>query len=309
MYSKENLKLVLFGTPSFAVASFEKIAKNKFNIVAVVTAPDKPAGRGYLLQESEVKKWAKNHDLPILQPTNLKSESFQQELNSFQADLQIVIAFRMLPEKVWNNPPLGTFNLHASLLPQYRGAAPINWAIINGEKTTGVTTFFLKHEIDTGDIICQDSCEITEQDNFATLHDKLMEIGANLVLTSLNNILSGNLVLIHQSNTENHKIAPKLNKETGLIQWNLKAEQVHNLIRGLSPYPAAYTHFNGKQLKLFSSSLTSIPSSEIGKIERRNKNELYFHCSDFLLKINELQLEGKKRCLTQEFINGITHLI
>lgn len=309
MYSKENLRLVLYGTPGFAVASFEKVLQNNYNVVAVVTAPDKPAGRGYQLQESEVKKWAKSHHLPVLQPTNLKSDSFQQELDLYQADLQIVIAFRMLPEKVWNKPKLGTFNLHASLLPQYRGAAPINWAIINGEKTTGVTTFFLKHEIDTGDIIGQDSCQIEADDNFGTLHDKLMKLGADLVVKSLDNIINDSLTLITQSNVETVKNAPKLNKETGLINWNLKAEEIHNLVRGLSPYPTAYTHFNGKILKIYNTSLSQIPSSEPGKFERINKTELYCHCSDYLLKINELQLEGKKRSLTQDFINGISHLI
>lgn len=309
MYSKDNLKIILYGTPGFAVASFEKVWQNNFKIVAVVTAPDKPAGRGYQLQESEVKKWAKSHDLPILQPANLKSETFQQELDNYQADLQIVIAFRMLPEKVWNKPKLGTFNLHASLLPQYRGAAPINWAIINGEKSTGVTTFFLKHEIDTGDIIGQHSCEIEPDDNFGTLHDKLMNIGADLVVSSLDKIISNQLNLISQSNVESVKNAPKLSKETGLINWNMKAEQIHNLIRGLSPYPTAFTYFNEKILKIYCSEISEIPSTEPGKFQRINKNEFYCHCSDYLLKIKELQLEGKKRSLTQDFINGISHLI
>ncbi|MES2618654.1 MAG: methionyl-tRNA formyltransferase [Bacteroidota bacterium] len=302
MIDKANFKIVFFGTPEFAVTSLQAILENGFNVVAVVTAPDKPAGRGYELQQSAVKKFAVSKNLPVLQPTNLKADEFYNELKSYDANLQIVIAFRMLPEKIWNMSPMGTFNLHASYLPNYRGAAPINWAIINGEKATGVTTFFLKHEIDTGSIILQEKVNIEAKDNAGTLHDKLMERGAGLVITSLNKILEGNLVLTEQL-AGDFKHAPKLFTEHCAINWEHTAEQVNNLIRGLSPYPASFTTINGKKLKIFEAEITDFVSTQAGKVEIVGK-QLLIHCSDYQLSLLQIQPEGKKRMPVNDYLNG-----
>ncbi len=302
--TKKDLRIVFFGTPDFAVASLKAIVEAGYQVVAVVTAPDKAAGRGYQLQSSAVKKAALELGLDVLQPEKLKSPEFIETLKSYQADLQIVIAFRMLPEIVWNMPAMGTFNLHASLLPAYRGAAPINHAIINGETETGNTTFFLKHEIDTGAIILQDKVSIRPEDNAGTLHDKLMLNGAELVVKSLDAIISGNCQLSEQQHGE-FPTAPKIFTETCQINWHQTAIQVHNLIRGLSPYPAAFTEFMGKKLKIYGSSTTNEAASQPGLIEVLGKDRLIAHCGDFILNITDVQYEGKKRMPVRDFLNGL----
>ena len=302
--SKNDLKIVFFGTPEFAVCALKNIIENGYKVVAVITAPDKPAGRGYQLQMSAVKKAAIELRLPILQPTNLKSTDFITELKSLNADIQIVIAFRMLPEIVWNMPRMGTFNLHASYLPNYRGAAPINWAIINGEKQTGVTTFFLKHEIDTGDLILREKTEILPNETVGELYERLMIQGAKLVTQSLDLICSGNLHLTQQESGE-FPHAPKIYDEHCRIDWNKTATQIFNQVRGLSPYPGAYTIWNDKKLKLFKVEILNNKSDEIGLLEINSNKEFIAHCFDFQIKIIDLQLEGKKRMSTIDFINGL----
>lgn len=245
------MKIVFMGTPDFAVASLDAIVQANFDVVAVVTAPDKPAGRGQKLNESAVKKYAVEKGIPVLQPEKLKNPEFIEELRSYQADLQVVVAFRMLPEIVWNMPAKGTINLHGSLLPQYRGAAPINHAIINGEKESGVTTFFLKQEIDTGDIILSDSVPIADDETAGDLHDKLMVVGANLLVKTLHAVEANNITEQPQPQNDDLKHAPKIFKEDCKIDWNNPAQTIHNLIRGLSPYPTAFTILNDKNLKVF----------------------------------------------------------
>jgi len=301
--SKE-LRIVFLGTPDFAATSLKRLVENDVKVVAVITAPDKPKGRGKKLGISAVKEYALEANLPILQPTNLKSEDFQEELKGYKADLQIVVAFRMLPKEVWDMPPLGTFNLHASLLPQYRGAAPINWAIINGEKETGVTTFFLKHEIDTGEIIFQEKEPILEDDTVGSLYERLMIKGADLVLKTVKAIERNDYPQIPQSLKEELKSAPKIFKEDCKIDWDQPAEQVRNFIRGMSPYPAAWTLLDEKSLKIFLAERTNQPSNDPGKVIRTEDNQLLFGCSDFMLRIEELQLEGKRRMKTEEFLRG-----
>jgi methionyl-tRNA formyltransferase len=304
LISKKDLKIVFFGTPDFAVCALKKIIESGYNVVAVVTAPDKPAGRGYQLQMSAVKKAAIELELPVLQPTNLKSEEFITELKSIGADIQIVIAFRMLPETVWNMPPMGTFNLHASYLPNYRGAAPINWAIINGETHTGVTTFFLKHEIDTGDLILREKTDILPNETVGELYEKLMNQGAELVTKSLDLICSGNVKLTQQeSGVFPH--APKIYDEHCKIDWHKTAIQIFNQVRGLSPYPGAYTTWNEKKLKLFKVEILDLQSTEIGLLEINSNKEFIAHCSDYQIKIIDLQIEGKKRMSTSDFVNGL----
>src|SRR6478735_1933422 len=246
-----NLRIVFMGTPEFAVPSLEILVESKFNVVAVITAPDKPQGRGQKLTASPVKESAIKHNIPVLQPTNLKSPEFLEELKSYNANLQIVVAFRMLPEAVWSMPAIGTFNLHASLLPQYRGAAPINWAIINGEKETGVTTFFLKHEIDTGSIIFQEKEPIHDSDDVGLLYDRLMIRGAQLVLKTVRSIETGNYPSVPQPEHVEIKHAPKIFKETCQINWNQSSTKIINFVRGLSPYPAAWAVLNEKTYKVF----------------------------------------------------------
>ncbi len=294
------------GTPEFAVASLEILVANKFNVVAVITAPDKPQGRGQKLVASPVKECALNHKIPVLQPTNLKSPEFLEELKSYNANLQVVVAFRMLPEVVWAMPSLGTFNLHASLLPQYRGAAPINWAIINGEKETGVTTFFLKHEIDTGSIIFQEKEPIPDSDNVESLYERLMNRGAQLVLKTVKAIEAGNYPSISQSQDKEIKHAPKIFKETCQIDWNKSTNQIINFVRGLSPYPAAWAILNGKTFKIFNvnDSGSVIQDSAPGEINTDNKRYLYVKTADGWISIAELQPEGKKRMTTHEFFRG-----
>lgn len=313
--NKKDLRVVFMGTPDFAVESLKILVENNYNIVGVITAPDKPAGRGYKLQPSAVKKYALSKGLHVLQPEKLKSESFLNELRSLNADIQVIVAFRMLPEVVWNMPRLGSFNLHASLLPQYRGAAPINWAIINGEKETGVTTFFLKHEIDTGEIIFQEKIAIGENDNVETVHDKLMVLGSQLVLKTMDSILEGKVQSVPQSNLiENEselKSAPKIFTETCKIDWNKSAKEIHNLVRGLSPYPAAWTEFevNEEKLKfkIFETKIVNeVHQLQPGEMVTDNKTTLRIAVQDGFIEVLDLQLSGKKRMKIKDFLNGFT---
>lgn len=305
----KSMKIIFMGTPEFAVACLQKLVENQCEVVAVVTAPDKPAGRGLQLQASPVKAYAVSQGIPVLQPEKLKNPDFLAELHSYKAGLQIVVAFRMLPEVVWAMPPLGTFNLHASLLPQYRGAAPINWAIINGETETGVTTFFLQHEIDTGKIIFQEKEPILSQDNVGTLYKRLMHKGATLVLRTVQAIETNDYPQIAQPEVEFINHAPKIFKETCEINWHLSADKVHNFVRGLSPYPAAWTTLQEKICKVFESKSISNENREeidsaIGSISTDGKTYLHFKCADGWLAIEELQLEGKKRMKIEEFLRG-----
>lgn len=308
----KKLKIVFFGTPEFAVESLDRLIKDGQDIAAVVTMPDKIAGRGHKLIESDVKRYALEHGLRILQPEKLKNPEFVEELRDINADLFIVIAFRMLPELVWNMPRLGTFNLHASLLPRYRGAAPLNWAVINGDKETGVTTFFLKHEIDTGDIIEQRRIEILPEDNVGSVHDKLMELGAEMVVHTVNDIAAGNV--IPQPQPEGDYIpAPKIFKETCRIDWNKDAESIHNLVRGLSPYPAAWTTMtdcrNPEQpfdVKVYATALPedfpdNVPAP--GTITK-TKDRLFAGTGDGVIEILSLQPAGKKRMDASAFLRG-----
>ena len=302
------LKILFMGTPEFAVPSLEILVQNRINVVAVITAPDKPQGRGQKVSYSPVKTCALKHNIPVLQPANLKSPEFLTELKKFNADLQVVVAFRMLPEAVWNMPPYGTFNLHASLLPQYRGAAPINWAIINGETETGVTTFFLRHDIDTGNIIFQEKETIHDDDDAATLYERLMQKGADLVLKTVEAIQSGNYTTTQQPEGVEIKHAPKIFKETCEINWDQTSEQVRNFIRGLSPYPGAWAIFGGKSFKIFKTSVVSstAPPQKPGEFLTDNKKYLYFKTRDGWISVDELQPEGKKRMMIQDFLRGNT---
>lgn len=294
------------GTPDFAVASLNALKNAGFDIVGVVTAPDKPAGRGQKLNESAVKKYAVEHGLKVLQPLKLKNPDFIAELKSLNADLQVVVAFRMLPEAVWNMPPKGTINLHGSLLPQYRGAAPINHAIINGEKESGVTTFFLKQEIDTGDVIFSESTPITEDDTAGTLHDRLMEIGAKLIVKTAKAIANGNYKEVPQPMNTELKSAPKIFKDFCQINWKQDNQTVFNHIRGLSPYPTAFTFFNDKTLKVFKVEKdTQQPDIEAGNFKTDGKTYLKFATDNGYINLLEVQLEGKKRMQVDEFLRGI----
>jgi methionyl-tRNA formyltransferase len=307
MLNKSGLKIVFMGTPDFAVASLDILVKNQYNIVGVVTACDKPAGRGNKVQTSAVKKYAEEQHLNILQPEKLKSPKFISALQALQADLFVVVAFRMLPEMVWRMPRLGTFNLHASLLPQYRGAAPINWAVINGETETGVTTFFLQHEIDTGEIILQEKINIAPTDNAGSLHDKLMLLGADLVLKTVQYIQENKAVTQPQVSRQELKHAPKIFKETCKINWNDTALNIHNLIRGLSPYPAAFTVLDNKILKIYQSAINKERNADIaatGNYLTDNKTYLSFKCADGFIDVLELQIEGKKCMKIEEFLRG-----
>jgi len=320
---KGNLRIVFLGTPEFAVASLNALVTAGLNIVGVVTAPDKLAGRGLKLQESAVKKYAIEKGLKILQPQKLKNPEFLDELKSLQADLQIVVAFRMLPEVVWNMPPMGTINLHGSLLPQYRGAAPINWAINNGEKETGVTTFKLKHKIDTGDILLQEKISIAEDETAGELHDKMKEIGANLLVKTVKELADGSLKEIPQLAIANRQLAtekpdspltihyshlkhaPKIFTDTCKINWTKPVDEVFNLIRGLSPYPAAFTELEGKTLKISrAKKLSSEAHTSAGNFETDKKTFLRFSCLDGFIYAEEVQLEGKKKILIEDFLRG-----
>lgn len=309
---KEDLKIVFLGTPDFAVESLRRIHEGGYNIVGVVTMPDKPAGRGHKLLQSPVKQYAVEHGLRLMQPPNLKAEDFVEELRSLKADLFIVIAFRMLPEVVWSMPRLGTFNLHASLLPKYRGAAPINWAVINGDTETGVTTFFLKHEIDTGDIIRQERVEIRPEDNVGDVHDRLMMLGADLTLDTIQHILNGDLKTISQDDLlkgAEPTPAPKIFKDTCHIDWTSKAVSVHNLVRGLSPYPAAWTEFfdgDSEPLtaKIFETAVIEYSGCLTpGKVTIES-GRMYVDCADARIEILSLQVAGKKRMPVADFLRG-----
>jgi len=294
------------GTPAFAVPSLEILVENKFNVVAVITSPDKPQGRGQKLAASPVKDCAIKYSIPVLQPVNLKSPEFIEELKSYQANLQVVVAFRMLPEIVWAMPALGTFNLHASLLPQYRGAAPINWVIINGEKETGLTTFFLKHEIDTGSIIFQEKEKINYDDDAGKLHDRLMGKGSALVLKTVKAIEAGSVLSQPQNESIQIKHAPKIFKETCEVNWNHTPDVIRNFVRGLSPYPGAWATIRGKVFKIFL--VDTLPSKrksiENGRIDTDEATFLLVKVKEGWISILELQPEGKKRMTVEEFFRG-----
>lgn len=302
------MRIIFMGTPEFAVPSLNKLYEAGYDIVGVVTAPDKPAGRGMQLSESAVKKYAVENNLSVLQPEKLKDPVFIETLQSLNADLQVVVAFRMLPEIVWNMPPLGTINLHASLLPQYRGAAPINWAIINGEKQTGVTTFKLQHQIDTGNILLQEKIPVADDETAGSLHDKMMYTGAQLLLQTIRQIENGTIQEMVQPSTADLSVlksAPKIFNETCEINWNQPVDKIYNLIRGLSPYPTAFTYLDEKKLKIFSSEKEKTnESNEPGKILTDHKTFLKFCATDGYISLKEIQLEGKKRMNIQDFLRG-----
>jgi methionyl-tRNA formyltransferase len=298
------MRIVFLGTPDFAVASLKAIVEAGYNVVGVITMPDKPAGRGMQLQQSPVKQYALQQGLHVMQPEKLRDPAFIEELRSLKADLQVVIAFRMLPEIVWNMPPLGTINLHASLLPDYRGAAPINWAIINGEIRSGVSTFFLKHEIDTGDILLSEDCPINEETTAGELHDTLMNLGAKVMLDSLKKIESGHTQGTPQASNST-KFAPKIFKPHCLIHWDQPGQKIINLIRGMNPYPAAYTQLSGKQVKIFKAGFEPNPAAAMpGNISSDQKTYLKVACLDGYIHLLDLQMESKKRMRVEEFLRG-----
>jgi methionyl-tRNA formyltransferase len=309
------LRIVFMGTPEFAVASLDALVRAGYQVVGVVTAPDKPAGRGMKLNESPVKKYALEKGLKVLQPEKLKNPEFVEELKALRADLQVIVAFRMLPEIVWSMPRLGSVNVHGSLLPQYRGAAPINWAVINGEKETGVTTFRLKHEIDTGNILLQERFPIGENETAGEVHDRMKEIGAELLVKTVRGISEGTLTEQPQSSLATGKTetdvaadlkhAPKIFTETCRIDFNKPIAAVHNLVRGLSPFPGAFTHLDGKMLKIYRSKKNQAPVTDTpGQYKTDGKTYLQFACADGYLDVEELQLEGKKKMSVQDFLRG-----
>jgi len=316
---KEDLRIVYMGTPDFAVESLRALVEGGYNVVGVVTMPDKPVGRhGSVLQASAVKQYAVSVGLPVLQPEKLKDENFLADLKALQADLQIVVAFRMLPEVVWNMPPMGTFNLHGSLLPQYRGAAPINWAIINGDTETGVTTFFLTHEIDTGKIIGQKHIPISDTDTAGTIHDKLMVVGARLVTETVDQLQKGDMLSIHQDELyEDPSIlrpAPKIFKEICRIDWNQPVGKIYNFIRGLSPYPAAWTELVSsvgvsQTLKIYETQkIIQSHSFKVGSIHSDKKSYIDIAVPDGFIRLVSIQLAGKKRMGVNEFLNGFKQI-
>ncbi len=302
------MRIVFMGTPDFAVASLDALIKAGFNIVGVVTAPDKPSGRGQKIAESAVKRYATEHQLNILQPMKLKDPEFIQQLRDLKADLQVVVAFRMLPEIVWNMPPKGTINLHASLLPQYRGAAPINWAILNGDTESGVSTFLLQHEIDTGSILFSEKVSIHDSMTAGELHDRLMEVGSGLLVKTVKAIDTGDYEAKPQTEFSADKLkhAPKIFKEDCEIHWSQNTNQVYNLIRGMSPYPTAFTTLNGKGLKIFHvEKEIQDHQQNPGEYITDHKSYLKFATSDGFISVKELQLEGKKRMKIDEFLRGV----
>ncbi|MFT3844785.1 MAG: methionyl-tRNA formyltransferase [Lacibacter sp.] len=315
MADKSSLRIVFMGTPEFAVASLDALVQSGFHVVAVITAPDKPAGRGMKMNESAVKKYAVEYSIPVLQPEKLRNPEFLQTLKELKADLQIVVAFRMLPEAVWNMPPMGTINVHGSLLPHYRGAAPINWAVINGEKETGVTTFKLKHEIDTGDILLQDSFPIGENDTAGEVHDHMKEVGAKLLVKTVEGLIDGTIQEKPQASVNDSesstihsqlKHAPKIFTETCKIDFSKTVDEVHNLIRGLSPFPGAFTTLDGKMLKIYRSKKEIEPAFiQTGdEYVTDGKTFLKFRCSNGYIHLLEIQLEGKKKMLIEDFLRG-----
>ena len=309
---KEDLRIVYMGTPDFAVESLRSLVENGYHVVGVITMPDKPAGRGHKIQLSPVKQYALEQNLPVLQPEKLKDEAFLEELRSLKADLQVVVAFRMLPEVVWNMPRFGTFNLHASLLPQYRGAAPINWAVINGDTETGVTTFFLNHDIDTGEIIKQEHVSIADTDNAGDVHDKLMLLGARLVTETIDDILCDKVTPLPQENVNVGELrsAPKIFKETCRIDWNKSVKEVYDFIRGLSPHPAAWTELIQPDkepviIKIFESKkVVEQHEYRPGTLLTDGKTYIHVAVSNGFVDIRSLQFPGKKRLMADELLRG-----
>jgi methionyl-tRNA formyltransferase len=298
-------RIVFMGTPEFAVESLDAILRAGYDVVAVITAPDKPAGRGMQVTESAVKKYAREKGLSLLQPERLKNPVFLDELRSLAADLQIVVAFRMLPEVVLNMPPMGTINLHGSLLPQYRGAAPINWAIINGETETGVTTFKLQHDIDTGNILLREKFPIGADETAGELHDRMKEIGARLLVRTISGLVAGTLSPVPQEDLPNLHHAPKIFTETCRIDWTKPTTSIYNLIRGLSPFPAAFTELDGKLLKIYRADKDPTPPSLApGQPETDARSYLRFAAADGYIRPIELQLEGKRRMKVGDFLRG-----
>jgi methionyl-tRNA formyltransferase len=300
------MRIVFFGTPDFAVASLEALIQANFNVVAVVTAPDKPAGRGMQLQSSAVKQFAETQGLPVLQPLKLKDPAFVEELNLYKPDLQVIVAFRMLPEVIWSLPPLGTFNLHGSLLPNYRGAAPIHWAVINGETETGVTTFFLQQEIDTGDLLFQEKELISPTDTTGDVYERLMRKGAKLVVKTALAIQANDIHPQPQDESSPMKAAPKLHRETGQLHWSKTGKEIGNLVRGMNPFPSAHTEFQGKNCKVICVEFhpEPIPSLGIGIWDTDQKTFLRVGCKDGYVKILEWQMEGKKKMKIEDFLRG-----
>ena len=315
---KKDLRIVYMGTPEFAVESLKRLVEGGYQVVGVITMPDKPMGRhGSVLQPSPVKQYAVSQGLKVLQPEKLKNEEFLEELRALKADLQIVVAFRMLPEVVWSMPRLGTFNLHASLLPQYRGAAPINWAVINGETETGITTFFLKHKIDTGEIIDQVRVPIADTDNVEVVYDKLMKLGGDLVVKTVDAILEGNVKTTPQeqrATATELRPAPKIFKETCRIDWNVGVKKVYDFVRGLSPYPAAWTELHQGEaapmsLKIFETEKIFTPHSlKPGTVVTDKKTYFHIASTDGFLRVLSLQLAGKKRMEVADFLRGYRHV-
>lgn len=304
MVSKE-LRIVYMGTPDFAVEPLRRLVEGGYQVVAVVTMPDKPSGRGLKMKGSAVKEYAVSVGLSVLQPEKLRDEQFVETLRTYAPDLGIVVAFKMLPTVVWSMPRLGTFNLHASLLPDYRGAAPINWAIMNGDTTTGITTFMLDKDIDTGDVLCRESVTIAADESAGTLHDKLMYLGGDLVVKSVDRIASGSVIPVAQSNIKDSltRPAPKIFKEDCKLEWENDVVSIYNKIRGLSPYPAAWCELKGEAFKIFGTHYEE-GLSEIGEIKTDGKTFLKVGCKDGFLFIDDLQMAGKKRMKTEEFLRG-----
>lgn len=307
----KSLRIVYMGTPDFAVEPLKALLEADFNVVGVVTMPDKPAGRGHHLQASPVKQFALQEKLPVLQPERLRDEDFLLQLKTLNADVHVVVAFRMLPEVVWNMPRLGTINLHASLLPQYRGAAPINWAIINGEKETGVSTFFLKHQIDTGNIIMRETVPIDDADDAGTLHDKLMHVGSGLLVKTLMHVTKGDYEVVPQDELQVCKPAPKIHKEDCVINWAQPAESLRCFVRGMAPYPAAYTMVcdakgNALPMKITSASCSVEANNEsVGTMQTDGKTYIRFACTDGWLYADQVQLPGKRSMSVAELLRGI----
>lgn len=300
-----DCRVVFMGTPEFAVASLNALVEAGCNVVGVVTAPDKPAGRGMQLQQSAVKQYAVSKNIPVLQPEKLKAPAFLDELAALKADLQVVVAFRMLPEVVWNMPPMGTINVHGSLLPQYRGAAPINWAIINGESATGVTTFQLQHAIDTGNMLMQEVIPITDTMTAGELHDTMKMVGANLLVETIKGLATGSIQAQPQQDAADLKHAPKLFTSNCTIDWHKPVHEVYNLVRGLSPYPGALTQLNGKILKIYrAEKIMKTVAETPGTFVSDNQTYIDVACTDGYLRLTEIQLEGKKKMAVSDFLRG-----
>jgi methionyl-tRNA formyltransferase len=302
---KEDIKIVFMGTPEFAVSSLEILIDNGYKVPAVVTVPDKPKGRGLKFDASDVKKFALKNNIPVLQPEKMKDENFINELANISPDIIAVVAFRILPREVYAKAKLGAFNLHASLLPKYRGAAPINWAIMNGDDRTGITTFFLEDKVDTGSMIYQEEITIGGDETAGDIHDRLSLAGSRLVLKTVESIIAGNAPRLKQNDIEASP-APKIFKEHCKINWNNTAENIHNQIRGLSPYPASYTNYGQKIVKIYKAEKTGIKTDFKAGTLRSSKKELFVSASDYLLSIKEIQVEGKKRLCIEEFLRGFS---